>query len=37
VCILFLLLRSTETTTLWSLFCLSFMWSVNCILDILNS
>ena len=31
---LFLLLRRTEASTLWSSFFLSFMWSVNCILGI---
>jgi len=30
---LFPLLRRTEASTLWSFFFLSFMWSVNCILD----
>jgi len=30
------ILRSTEVSTLWSSFFLSFMWSVNCILVILS-
>jgi len=34
--ILFLLLCRTEAATLWSSFFLSFMWFVNCILDIPN-
>ena len=34
--ILFPLLRRTEISTVWSSFFLSFMWSVNCILGILN-
>jgi hypothetical protein len=34
--ILIPLLRRTQIATLWSSFFLSFMWSVNCILDILN-
>jgi hypothetical protein len=34
--ILFPLLRRTEVSTLWSSFFLSFMFSVNCILDILS-
>ena len=36
VSILFPLIRSTEASTLWSSFFLSFIWSVNCILGILN-
>ena len=32
--ILFLLLRRTEASTLWSSFFSSFIWSANCILDI---
>lgn len=36
VSILFLLLRSTEASTLWSFFFFSFMWSVNCILCVLS-
>jgi hypothetical protein len=36
MCILFPLLRRTNVSTLWSSFFLSFMWSVNCILGILN-
>ena len=32
--VLFPLLRRTEAFTLWSVFFLSFMWSVNCILII---
>jgi hypothetical protein len=34
VSILFPFLRRTESSTLWSSFFLSFMWSVNCILGI---
>jgi len=34
--ILFSLLRRTEASTLWSSFFVSFIWSVNCILDILS-
>jgi hypothetical protein len=34
--ILFPLLKSTEVSTLWSSFFLSFIWSMNCILGILN-
>jgi heme A synthase len=34
--IVFLLLRRNEVSTLWSSFFLSYMWSVNCILGILN-
>jgi hypothetical protein len=33
---LFHLLKRTESSTLWSSVFLSFMWSVNCILDILS-
>jgi hypothetical protein len=36
VSILFPLLRSSEVSTLWSSFYLSFIWSVNCVLGILN-
>jgi hypothetical protein len=35
--ILFLLLRSTEASTRWSSFFLSFIWSMNCIVDILST
>jgi hypothetical protein len=34
--ILFPILRRTEVSILWLSFFLSFMWSVNCILGILN-
>jgi hypothetical protein len=34
--ILFPLLRWTKVSTLWSFFFLSFMWPMNCILDILS-
>jgi hypothetical protein len=34
--ILFPFLRRTEAPTLWTFLFLSFLWSVNCILGILN-
>ena len=34
MCILFMLLRRTRISILWSSFSLSFIWSMNCILDI---
>jgi len=36
LCILFFLLRSTETSTFWSSSFLSVIWSVSCILGILS-